>query len=206
MTVPDPPSPFTSDDEVLDVGTVLYRVHSDRFVASAFNPGVGAPTRFAFFGAPVVPVLYAGDTEDVAISESVLHDVPRRGGIVTDREFGGKRCSRIVVRRRLRLASLVGYGPRRLDVDADAVCATDASEYPSTVRWAEAAHDAGFDGLAYPSRQASGRRAVVLFGDRVDEADFDVDRSYQWFFDDLDGFVRLHALCTRIGVQLLRLV
>lgn len=34
------------------------------------------------------------------------------------------------------------------------------------MRWAEAAYDAGFDGLAWASRKCNGTRAIVLFGNR----------------------------------------
>ena len=206
MTVPAPPVPFMALDEVVEAGSLLHRVHSTRFRAAQFNPGAGSPTRFAFFGEPVVPVLHAGDTEDAALSETLLHDVPLTGGRITDLEFGGRSCSRLVARRDLRLASLVGAGPRALGVHAADVCATDAADHPYTVAWAAAAHAAGFEGLAYPSRQAPGRRAVVLFGDRVEEDDLEIDASYRWFFDDTDGFARLCRIARDVGVQVLRLV
>jgi hypothetical protein len=207
VTVPSPPSPFTAISERVPAGSVLFRVHSDRFRADESNPGVGAATRFAFFGDPLVPILYVGDTEDVAVSETILHDVPVSGGVVTESEIRGRRCSRLTVSRELDLASLVGYGPRALGLPSAAdVCATDAAEYTSTVAWAEAAHAAGFDGLAYPSRQAAGRRALVLFGDRVGGSDLAIDPAYRWFFDDADGFDRLYSTCRAVGVTVLRFV
>ncbi|WP_179577397.1 RES domain-containing protein [Leifsonia psychrotolerans] len=59
------------------MGHELYRVHSRQRAGNAFNPGSGKPTRFAFFGDPTVPVLYAADTEAAAVCESLLHDLPR---------------------------------------------------------------------------------------------------------------------------------
>ncbi|PPF50351.1 RES domain-containing protein [Clavibacter michiganensis] len=205
MSVPAPPSPFTAIPEVVAAGSRLHRIHSARFAPDAFNPGAGAPTRFAFFGDPIVPVLYAGDTEDVAVCETVLHDVPLAGGVVGGREVTGRRCSRLVVRRDLRLASLVGGGPRALRVAVEEVCATDAADYPDTVAWAAAAHGAGFEGLAYPSRKAAGRRAVVLFGDRIGAGDLVPDPDYRWWFDDVDGFAKLYDICRPLGVAVLRL-
>ncbi|KZC96350.1 hypothetical protein AWH51_03525 [Clavibacter tessellarius] len=205
MSVPAPPTPFTAIPEVVAAGSRIHRIHSDRFGPAEFNPGAGAPTRFAFFGDPVVPVLYAGDTEDVAICETILHDVPLSGGVVGGRDLAGRRCSRLIATRDLRLASLVGGGPRALRVRAASVCATDAADYPQTVAWAEASHAAGFDGLAYPSRQAAGRRAMVLFGDRVGTRDLEPDPAYRWWFDDADGFARLYEMCRPLGVTVLRL-
>ena len=201
---PVPPHPFGALDEIVSDGSPLYRIHSFRFRAAQFNPGIGSPTRFAFFGTPVIPTLYAGDTEDAAFCETILHDVPLRGGIIYPAQYAGRQCSRLIVRRDLRLASLVGLGPRSLGVRAADVCGTDAKHYGDTVRWAEAAHGAGFDGIAYPSKQASGRRATVYFGDRVSESDFEPDVSYRWYMDDTDGFSKMYDLCSRIQVRVLR--
>jgi hypothetical protein len=104
------------------------------------------------------------------------------------------------------LASLVGAGARALGIAAADVCSTDAADYLETVRWAAAAHSKGFDGLAYPSKQASGRRAMVLFGDKVEESSFKVDPSYSWQFDNADGFSRLYEFGRSVGVGVLRLI
>jgi hypothetical protein len=53
---------------------------------------------------------------------------------------------------------------------------TSKSSYGQTVLWAQAIHRArsDLDGLIWTSRQCDPERCVVLFGDRVEEADFDV--------------------------------
>lgn len=198
-----PPVDFNAIVQVLPVGQVLYRTHSSVRDGNEFNPGFGARTRFAFFGTPIVPVLYTAATEDTALCESILHAVPRLGGSISDADYAGKMCSRLIVRRELRLASLVGLGERALNIRAEEVCGTDAAFYPETVQWAEAAHAAGFDGLAYPSSKAIGREAHVLFGDRVSPSDLEVDAGYLWSFDDPDGEDKLRALCRSINVTVL---
>ena len=75
------------------------------------------------------------------------------------------------------------------------MCATDAAEYGETVLWTEAAYDADFEGLIYPSSKAGGRAAMVFFGDRIDESDFEVDGSYWWSFDEVAGFNRMVEVC-----------
>ena len=50
--------------------------------------------------------------------------------------------------RDLRLASFTGDGLRVLQTEAKHVTATMASQYGRTVRWAEAAHAARFDGVS----------------------------------------------------------
>ncbi|PRY69064.1 RES domain-containing protein [Glaciihabitans tibetensis] len=201
MSVPIPPTPFTAKERILAAGELLYRTHSIRFAAHEFNPGQGSRTRFAFFGDPIVPVLYTAAFEDAALCETILHDVPKSGGAIAPSKYGGRVCSRLVVQREIRLASLMGLGERALGIDAGAVCSTGARDYPQTVVWAEAAHLAGFDGLAYPSSKASGREAYVLFGDRVPGGSLAVDSTYQWSFDTVDGLRRLIVLGRSINVQ-----
>ena len=61
--------PFDPVIDTLSAGELLYRVLSATREAAEFNPGLGAPTRFGFFGDPVVPIMYAAQTEDAAIAE-----------------------------------------------------------------------------------------------------------------------------------------
>ncbi|BCI91301.1 hypothetical protein NIIDMKKI_65070 [Mycobacterium kansasii] len=68
--------------------------------------------------------------------------------------------------RRLQVGVLHGTGLRRLKVTAADLTSSPASSYASTVLWAEAAHDAGLDGLVWMSRQCNDAKAYVFFGDR----------------------------------------
>jgi len=77
--------------------------------------------------------------EDVAIAETLLHDIPAEGGLLPYDQYAGKVLMRLKVTQRLRLAVL-----RRLKVTAGELTSSPASSYDTTVRWAEAAHDAGF--------------------------------------------------------------
>lgn len=201
--VPDPPQPFDPDVVTLPAGETVFRVHSKNRTGDQFNPGMGAPTRFTFFGNPAVPVLYAAATAQAAIAESLLHDVPLTGGQLLPSSYRGKRISRVGVNRELRLASFLGLGLRRLGVSADQVTTTAAAHYDRTVLWAQAVHDAGFDGLVYMSRQCNSDRAYVFFGDRADDA-FDLDPSNRWDFGDpLDGLPKLITFCNTLGVEVL---
>lgn len=205
MVAASPPHPFEPEELVLEPGHELFRVHSLKRGGAEFNPGVGSRTRFAFFGHPeVVPVLYSADTERAAISESLLHDIPLTGGQLQPSGYERHRMSRLVTRRELRLAALLGTGLRRLGVRAAEVTDTDASEYETTVQWAEAAHAAGFDGLAYMSRQCNSDRAYVFFGDRVEPADLECDPDYEWVFGDaVTGRGKLITFCNVLGVEVL---
>lgn len=198
--VPVPPSPFEPLVETLPVGAVLFRVHGDRRPGDAFNPGRGSRTRFAPFGEPIVPVLYAAETMQAAVSESILHDhVP--GGAVDSDDYERRALSRLVVGREIQLASLLGMGPRKLGIEAGSVTGTNASHYQETVRWAEAARAAGFDGIAYMSRLCNSDRAYVLF----ESAAVTVDPNFFIAFGDRGpGRDVLTNLCSAVDIDVTR--
>ncbi len=165
-----PPDPFDPATATLPAGHLLYRVLSATRTATDFNPGIGARTRFGFFGDPVVPIMYAADTEDAAIAETLLHDIPADGGLLPYDQYADKVLVRLEVTRTVRLGVLHGTALRRIKVTAAELTASPASSYDSTVRWAEAAHGAGLDGLVWMSRQCNDTKAYVFFGDRCEKA------------------------------------
>lgn len=188
-------------EEVLAAGAVLFRVHSHRFGAADYNPGKApaAPvTRFAFFGSPPVPVLYAAATAEAAISETILHDVPLEGGRIDVDLVQSKILSPVLSTRDLRLLSLHGHGFRRIGAAAEQVTRTAPSRYAETVPWAAVAHAAGFDGIVWMSRHHDTSKAYAFFGRLGDHGDFAVHpdpgsvRAFA-FTKDLDWLTRLLA-------------
>lgn len=181
---------------------MLYRVGSNVRPIDEFNPGYGSPSRFAFFGTPPIPVLYAADTEEAALAESLLHDIPVTGGILTYDDYADTVMGRLTVSRDLHLASFRGLGLRRLKITAQQISDTPASSYHRTVRWAEAAHQAGYGGVAWTSRLCHDARAVVLFGDRASDAieqDLTFGRIFMAGFD-LDWLI---DICAPLHVNVL---
>ena len=65
-----------------------------------------------------------------------------------------------------------------MGASAEEVTRTPANRYAETDLWAEAAHAAGFEGIAWMSRQRDTEKAYVFFGDRVREDGFRVDPAY----------------------------
>ncbi|MFC5009066.1 RES domain-containing protein [Nocardioides plantarum] len=203
-TVADPPDPFDAEPVVLDEGTLLYRTHGEGRRVTEFNPGIGAPTRFAFFGDPPVPVLYAAETEEAAVAETLLHDVPLGGGILSFDDYRKRIMGRFAVRRTLRLARLHGLGLRRLEVDnTDVIDVHGPGVYERTVAWAEAAHDAGFDGVEWMSTRCNSDRAQVFFGDRVDADDLAQDVTFARVFGIESGFNWLVDICAPLRVDVM---
>lgn len=172
-----PRGDFAPQTHTLAAGRTLFRVFSNRSgrPVNAFNPGVGGRTRFAFFGDPVVPVLYAAATEEAAVCETLLHDVPIDGGMLTPGDYEDTVLGGCHPTRPLTLAAFMGTGLRALKVEAGDITATTADRYGETVAWAEAAHRAGFDGAVWMSHRCNTDHAYVLFGDRVGSDDLVVD-------------------------------
>lgn len=205
--IPPPPSPVDSLEHVLAGGTLLRRVHDPKRAGNVFNPGLGAPTRFAPFldaDGNVVPALYAAATPEAAVCESILHDVPISGGTLPQASYGMRVETALVLKRELRLAMIMGAGLRRLHITPKQLTATDGDVYAETVLWAQAAHAAGFDGIAWMSARDNTSEAYVLFGDRVASADLETsDRGFGLFLPGTAGFKWLSVYCSSVDVELL---
>lgn len=197
-----PPTPFTPAIETLPAGRLLYRVFTAVRTPTEFNPGVGSPTRFGFFGQPVVPIMYAADTEEAAVAETLLHDIPADGGVLPYDKYSPKALALLKVTRELRLAVLHGMGLRRLKVSPDDVTSSAASTYPDTVHWAEAAHAIGVDGMVWMSRLCNDSKAYVFFGDKCADA-FAQDFSHARIFASAADQMWLIGLCAPLHVDVL---
>ncbi|WP_017933251.1 RES family NAD+ phosphorylase [Nocardioides sp. Iso805N] len=202
---PNPPHPFNAEIETLASGALLYRVHSNNFGPYEFNPGKGAPTRFAFFAdehGATVPILYAAAGQPAAVAESLLHDIPATGGLMPYDTYAPRVMSRLSTSRPLRLGALHGLGLRALRVTAEQVTASAASTYDRTVLWAKAAHRAGLDGLVWMSRQCNDTLAYAFFGDRCEGA-FDRDPTFARIFATGNDLLWLIDMCAPLGVDVL---
>ncbi|MGO4120704.1 RES family NAD+ phosphorylase [Arthrobacter sp. YAF16] len=201
--VTPPPDPFTVQGFDLPAGSSIYRVASNARPVDVFNPGHGAPTRWAFFGGPPVPVLYAAQDEVAAVSETLLHDIPHKGGLLLPDAYMDKVAARLVTRRDLRLASFMGTGLRALQVEARDLTDSDPTTYGDTVQWAAAAHTAGFAGVVWMSKRCNTDRAYVLFGDRVDPGDLEIDPGYARVFAQGPDRDWLIDLCGPLHIEVM---
>jgi hypothetical protein len=171
---PDPPNPFRPREITLAAGTRMHRVYDNRYATLEFNPGPKGAGRFHFFGEPTVPVLYAAETEEAAVAETLLRNIPVAGGLLAYGDYKSKVMAAFTSRREIRLASFLGSGLRTLRVEARQLTDTPGESYPQTRKWAEAAHGAGYEGIAWMSRRNNSDRAYMFFGDRLTSGDFEV--------------------------------
>jgi hypothetical protein len=181
-SVPAPPSPFPSiNTTAIAKGTLLHRTHSSIFRPAQFNPCMGQPTRFAPFAddaGTCVPTLYAATSREAAAFESIFHDIEASAPFKTVRldTVESRSVSRVVAKRDLLLAGLFAPDLKAWGLSRGELIETPKSTYGQTALWAQAIHGArtDIDGLIWTSRQCDPDRCVVLFGDRMDESDFDV--------------------------------
>lgn len=198
--VPDPPDTIDPLVERWPAGQTLYRVHGSRRPPTAANPGPYPHSRFAFFGDPPVPVLYAAEDEHTAVAETLLHDIPH-GGRLLPAAFRTRIASAITTDRNLHLAQLHSGGLKRLGLRPRNLTDTSPAHYPRTVRWAHAIHRAGsFDGLVWMSRQWNSGKAVMLFADRIRPDTFTIDHGYGRVFTTPHDFDWLADMCTQIRI------
>jgi hypothetical protein len=164
-------------------GDVFHVIHDTAYAPESFNPGVTdtgalrnltrfAPVRDA--AGKVVPYLYGGSSLDCAIFETIFHNVPVDA---PDKFVDLDGCAQrghgqVVPARDLKLADLTTDGLHRLKVSKAELIGSAPTDYLQTALCAQAIHhqypDA--DGLLRVSRQPDRDRALMVFGDLVDES------------------------------------
>ncbi|WP_082957726.1 RES family NAD+ phosphorylase [Mycobacterium sp. E802] len=183
------------------------RVHGIQMGATEFN-GTEVSRRFRPIrsGSGVVPTIYGADRDEGALSETVFHDVPIRGGgrRIQRKNLIHQVLSTIVPTIPLKLVELHGAGLRRLQVTHGELIEPGARHYARTAEWGRALyeHDEGFHGLVWRSRQFNDSMAVMLWGDRVSRFDHLRPQPDQaplpLFFGD--GYERVMELANDFGI------
>lgn len=169
--VPSPPPDIDPLRITWKAGRRLYRVHSEDYSPTAFNPGRGRPGRFHPIvdrdGMPIA-TLYAADRIDGALSETVFHSLVA-GGVILRAQLESRYISEIELTEDLAVANLTGHGLRRIGLNRTQLIEIGPAHYAATARWAEAVHHCDDDiaGLVWVSRQFDTSKALVAFGDRV---------------------------------------
>ena len=193
MPVRTPPAKLTDPNIItLGTGALLHRVHDRNYDADGFNPCMGAPTRFAPIGdakGNCVPSLYAADTLEAAIHETIFHDIP----VVTGRKtvprtlVQSRAHGQLEALRDLRLASLRGPDLRRWRISRNSLIACAPNLYPVTARWASAIHHQfpNVEGLVWTSNQCDPDTTYLFFGDRVSSKDFQVISALDGLFNSM---------------------
>lgn len=210
MVLVTPPSPFPAFNvKTLRAGHQLFRVHDPKFSGAQFNPCAGVPSRFS----PLVrkdrsclPALYAADTFESAIHESVFHDQTYAPGekFITVDKITSRAQSILTVGKDIRLASLNQPDLMSLGLTLSDLIHTDATTYAETARWAEAFYEADrtISGLVWTSRRCDPAQAYMFFEDRIPANGLTVN-STKPFASSSDLVLEVRAFGKRAGITII---
>lgn len=193
----------------LGSGTILHRVHLQRYQATQFNPGQAGNARFSpiqdALGNPI-PTLYASTSIAGALMETIFHDVPHTPDLKTlDRQkLHGQVHSQVLVQQPLQLVDLANVPLRKLGISRRQLIDTEKNQYPSTRKWAAAIHHQcpEAQGLSWVSRQDDTTRAFMLFGDRIAGKTLRQDQAPRSLLHDESTHDAVLDLAERIGVAI----
>lgn len=190
-------------------GRPIHRIHLDRYDGNQFNPGVSGNARFSPIKTKAglsIPTLYGGMTFECAAMETVFHDVPYSPGLKTleKSKLRDQTYSQLIPGRDLNLIDLSSPALRKLGIERKELIDTEKDRYPHTRKWAEAFHAEcdEADGLCWVSRQDDRASAIMLFGDRVEDALLAVSGPSQNILSDLSIYGDLLVLADRIGLDI----
>ena len=182
--VPIPPKRLEQPNVVeLGTGKVIHRIHKREYQGNHFNPCKGGKTRFAPLydqNQNCIPTLYAADTVEAAIFETILHDVPLESDFKTIplniRQL--YQHTELLLCRSLKVASMRAPDLMKWEVRSTFLIGCAARYYGYTVQWAESIHRQfqELDGLLWTSNLCDPDTALLLFGDRVASSELRVER------------------------------
>lgn len=210
IILPEPPDPAELDPLITrwPADELLIRVHSREFTATAFNPGHGRGRfhPFSDTAGHIVPVLYAANSIDGALAETVFRAVPLTGSLraILRRNLSRLVFSRLMPRSALTLIDLRGHGLRRIGLKRSQLLETEADDYARTGRWAKALHAVRPEaqGLIWISRQFDTSAVMVLFGDRVADGALEA-REAPTPLDRGTGLTRVRTSAEQAGIVVL---
>ncbi|HEX8262709.1 MAG TPA: RES family NAD+ phosphorylase [Allosphingosinicella sp.] len=192
----------------LPAGVELHRIHAAERPANGFNPGKGGPTRFAPLVRPdntPIPTAYAAEDYECAAHETIFHEIPYHAArkSIAISKIGALSHSVVRTRRELVLAALFEPDLNSWGLTRGKLIDTSADDYPDSARWALALHErwADIDGLVWTSRRCDPRRAYLLFGDRVAEADLEPVAEVRIIASN-DSLAALRRFGARAGIAL----
>ena len=182
MPIRKPTTPLATPNYVtLKKGALIERVHNNAYAANGFNPCLGNPSRFAPIedaSGACVPSLYAGETFEVAVYETIFHDVPAkaRKKRVPQKTVKDSAQGRLEVLRDLKLVSLREPDLKQWRIKRNQLISSSPKRYSETAEWAEAIHHqfADAEGLEWTSNQCDPATAYLFFGGRVNASDFKI--------------------------------
>lgn len=165
--------------EVLPAGTQLWRMHSSRFAADQFkpfDPKDPSPGRFHGTSEDPYPCLYAASDPETALAETLLrshpYDPETGMRLILWAQVRGKSLNVVRTRCELKLVSLCSGAALAAVCQDNRLLENEGSKhYECTRLWAREIRAQAPEamGMIWGSKRNPSQRALVLFGDRLDD-------------------------------------
>jgi hypothetical protein len=159
--------------------TKLDRVHPDKYGAAQFNPSTDGDARFSPIkdsAGNIIPTIYAAETFEAALMETIFHDVPNKPGkkIVRNAKLADKHHASLKTTEPLMVVDATSVGLKNTNATKAEVIESPPDKYPHSRRFAEDIHAQYPDmqGIRWVSKQDDRAMAYVFFGDRIKAGTF----------------------------------
>ena len=171
-----PPSAVLAGQAIVDhwpAGTRICRAHPHLFGSAGFDTRSDADSRFSTIRLrrTVIPVLYGGENDMAAASETIFHTVDTPAGAHRPRrvpltKYRSWQWSEVITTRQTELVRLDDHGLAAIGISRAELIEGGRGTYSETRTWAQALATAlpDTDGMWWESRQAPEHWAVMLFG------------------------------------------
>lgn len=193
----------------LPAGAVLHRIHLDKYGPCQFNNTSLGNARFSPIkntDGAIIPTIYAGQTLDCALMETIFHDVPAAEEFKTiaSSRLEKQLHSELLINTDLTLLDLSTVSLTKLGLKRTQIIDTEADLYPRTRQLAESFHANYTDiqGLVWTSRKHDSYRAYLFFQDRIKATDLQSNGQSKSLTEDRIGAVL--DLAEALGVLLVQ--
>ncbi|HHR5882909.1 TPA: RES family NAD+ phosphorylase [Providencia alcalifaciens] len=189
-------------------GKKIERIHSVLFHAVQFNPGKGYSRFSPIFSQSGnnIPTLYGGINISVALMETLLHDLPTpcKNTPVELSLLSLLVRSQILPKEDIRLIDLNPRFMRKHGITQNHLLNSPSANYSSTQKWAEKVHgdNPEAQGIQWASKQ-HGDHAIMLFGDRVNHSNLNVNIDSEPALNSVDVNNELTLLADELDLILL---
>lgn len=177
-----PKETIAQNFQAIAAGDCIFRCHQTQFSGTDFNIRSSSDGRFTPLMSPggkVIPTLYAAESFDAAVYETILRQESSTESIMPISTIDNISVSRILVRRELMMVKLFTPELRRWNIDESELISSLVDSYAACrVLVARIWRDnPSVCGLVWRSRQDSESNAYLLFGDRCDDGDLLVQQT-----------------------------
>lgn len=203
--------------ECLSAGSLFFRLHRTQYRSDSFNPKLSdryfGGGRFDSTADDKYGYMYLGSTAGVAISETLLRDVPFDGKAtrrLSRGEYKDYRLSAVQLTQDINVLSITS-GQHLAAVGQDSwLTQAPGLQYAHTRHWCHwlRSHVSAASGLVWMSKREPSERALVLFSDRLpldcvtQVNHFDAPEGSSADFGTPEGRKRLRSLLAPFGATI----